>query len=109
MAKTGEGKMKSKNHDLLSSSPVEKFMLCNTGLFILEGYGDNRDLHRVDRRQRQMCIRDRLWAHALLHEPDERSPAGGCGPGTRHCLSLYTHLRAHETRHDLVCRLLLEK
>src|SRR5450756_2011317 len=24
------------------------------------------------------------------------------------CL-LYTHLRAHETRHDLVCRLLLEK
>ena len=21
----------------------------------------------------------------------------------------YTHLRAHETRHDLVCRLLLEK
>src|SRR5450756_2303198 len=24
-------------------------------------------------------------------------------------LSLYTHLRAHETRHDLVCRLLLEK
>src|SRR5450756_51392 len=30
-----------------------------------------------------------------------------------HCLVLlavsYTHLRAHETRHDLVCRLLLEK
>src|SRR5450756_1133892 len=26
----------------------------------------------------------------------------------RACL-LYTHLRAHETRHDLVCRLLLEK
>ena len=25
------------------------------------------------------------------------------------CLSLITHLRAHETRHDLVCRLLLEK
>ncbi len=24
-------------------------------------------------------------------------------------LSLYTHLRAHETREDLVCRLLLEK
>src|SRR5450759_1414852 len=23
--------------------------------------------------------------------------------------SVYTHLRAHETRHDLVCRLLLEK
>ena len=27
--------------------------------FFFEGYGDHRDLHRVDRRQRQMCIRDR--------------------------------------------------
>ena len=27
----------------------------------LERYGDHRDLHRVDRRQRQMCIRDR-WS-----------------------------------------------
>ncbi|CZR99393.1 hypothetical protein CDFC105_64224 [Clostridioides difficile] len=25
------------------------------------------------------------------------------------CPVSYTHLRAHETRHDLVCRLLLEK
>src|SRR5659263_748475 len=25
------------------------------------------------------------------------------------CAVSYTHLRAHETRHDLVCRLLLEK
>src|SRR5450756_2714527 len=25
------------------------------------------------------------------------------------CTVSYTHLRAHETRHDLVCRLLLEK
>src|SRR5450756_3048812 len=31
------------------------------------------------------------------------STAGGTGPVS------YTHLRAHETRHDLVCRLLLEK
>eukprot|EP00825_Cyclidium_porcatum_P008421 TRINITY_DN14194_c0_g1_i1.p1 TRINITY_DN14194_c0_g1~~TRINITY_DN14194_c0_g1_i1.p1 ORF type:complete len:285 (-),score=59.95 TRINITY_DN14194_c0_g1_i1:52-906(-) len=31
--------------------------------------------------------------------------------GNRHCFIpvSYTHLRAHETRHDLVCRLLLEK
>ena len=29
--------------------------------------------------------------------------AGGSGPVS------YTHLRAHETREDLVCRLLLEK
>src|SRR5450759_4683881 len=28
--------------------------------------------------------------------------------GTIHTVS-YTHLRAHETRHDIVCRLLLEK
>ena len=27
--------------------------------FFFKGYGDHRDLHRVDRRQRQMCIRDR--------------------------------------------------
>src|SRR5450756_2551559 len=30
------------------------------------------------------------------------------GPALRQPVS-YTHLRAHETRHDLVCRLLLEK
>src|SRR5450756_2021074 len=29
-------------------------------------------------------------------------------PGRTQAVS-YTHLRAHETRHDLVCRLLLEK
>src|SRR5450759_2304600 len=43
--------------------------------------------------------------------------AGLCGtarpwrPGLRKSMGpvSYTHLRAHETRHDLVCRLLLEK
>ena len=30
-------------------------------------------------------------------------------PGTNFKAVSYTHLRAHETRHDLVCRLLLEK
>src|SRR5450756_1658958 len=36
---------------------------------------------------------------------------GGRGPlnGGRSLAVSYTHLRAHETRHDLVCRLLLEK
>ena len=29
--------------------------------------------------------------------------------GTMYVSVSYTHLRAHETRHDLVCRLLLEK
>src|SRR5665648_1272662 len=40
-----------------------------------------------------------------------------CGPVIKVCREYgwdympvsYTHLRAHETRHDLVCRLLLEK
>src|SRR5659263_333892 len=33
---------------------------------------------------------------------------GADGQGSYETVS-YTHLRAHETRHDLVCRLLLEK
>ena len=34
----------------------------------------------------------------------------GNGPPTNKYQAVsYTHLRAHETRHDLVCRLLLEK
>src|SRR5665648_232766 len=37
--------------------------------------------------------------------PDNDSDGGG---GNTTAVS-YTHLRAHETRHDLVCRLLLEK
>src|SRR5659263_687020 len=36
-------------------------------------------------------------------EPPGRGPRGDRQPVS------YTHLRAHETRHDLVCRLLLEK
>src|SRR5450759_5232410 len=45
-----------------------------------------------------------------------RREAGAAGKDTRGLLRVhefdtvsYTHLRAHETRHDLVCRLLLEK
>src|SRR5450756_1259006 len=44
---------------------------------------------------------------------ERQSPARGKGPGPSAAASAaavsYTHLRAHETRHDLVCRLLLEK
>src|SRR5450756_1289674 len=36
-------------------------------------------------------------------------PDGGAGGRHRFDPVSYTHLRAHETRHDLVCRLLLEK
>ena len=81
-----------------------------------EGYGDHRDLHRVDRRQRQMCIRDRFADQAgevfkiLMEDCDVhtvlRCPNGTFSPYTA---VSYTHLRAHETVLDLVCRLLLEK
>ena len=29
------------------------------GILIIKGYDNNRNLHRVDRRQRQICIRNR--------------------------------------------------
>src|SRR5450756_2880119 len=55
-------------------------------------------------------------AHARLprpqHQADEARPEGRGGGWPRWVLRKpvsYTHLRAHETRHDLVCRLLLEK
>ena len=42
------------------------FIFC----FFFELYGYHRDLHRVDRRQRQMCIRDRsLFSRAWLPRP----------------------------------------
>src|SRR5450756_1679882 len=41
---------------------------------------------------------------ALTFGPVQVTPVGH-----RHAPVSYTHLRAHETRHDLVCRLLLEK
>ena len=52
-------------------------------VFFLKWYGDHRDLHRVDRRQRQMCIRDRVWGRTgsdVLHGDrgdDELSGSAG--------------------------------
>src|SRR5450756_1887923 len=37
------------------------------------------------------------------------TPCRGCVLLAAYISVSYTHLRAHETRHDLVCRLLLEK
>src|SRR5450756_2682208 len=53
-------------------------------------------------------------ALALRHAgpwPRKISATSRIGRDTRAALYAvsYTHLRAHETRHDLVCRLLLEK
>src|SRR5428012_21806 len=60
--------------------------------------------------QRQMCIRDRICSsQAPRSRPKYHRQ-------NRSFISLqaltpvsYTHLRAHETRHELLCRLLLEK
>src|SRR5450756_1415485 len=47
--------------------------------------------------------------HKAAHAGGQDVHAGpGFLPWHRESVS-YTHLRAHETRHDLVCRLLLEK
>ena len=48
---------------------------------------------------------NRLVAFAVLHANVLLSWSGVC----MHIAVSYTHLRAHETREDLVCRLLLEK
>ena len=49
----------------------------------------------------QGCGESEISAH-------QRRFAGAVAPQYLNTVS-YTHLRAHETRHDLVCRLLLEK
>src|SRR5450756_2252718 len=57
--------------------------------------GDKGDAERVVVRQLQRLVRD--------------DPLGQRMYGDVIGAVSYTHLRAHETRHDLVCRLLLEK
>src|SRR5450756_2043452 len=50
-------------------------------------------------------------SHTPYHAPQLCHPLAGKRDGYPHGAGpvSYTHLRAHETRHDLVCRLLLEK
>ena len=45
----------------------------------------------------------------LMSVEDDRKNDGFVSVGDGEMPVSYTHLRAHETRHDLVCRLLLEK
>src|SRR5450759_3355976 len=61
------------------------------------------------RLQRQMCIRDRCrWNPPGSSRISSRTTAPLLRwNGARVRSVSYTHLRAHETRHDLVCRLLL--
>src|SRR5450756_3225102 len=49
-----------------------------------------------------------VWVPPTSH-PHIITPrwSGPSGTGVHHAPVSYTHLRAHETRHDLVCRLLL--
>src|SRR5450759_5769068 len=53
--------------------------------------------------QRTASNRYRLTPKRRQAAPSTRVIINGANPVS------YTHLRAHETRHDLVCRLLLEK
>ena len=63
-----------------------------------------------------MCIRDRIedvargdgHLEATEGSVDPGQPREGPGEDAQDAVS-YTHLRAHETVLDLVCRLLLEK
>ena len=63
-----------------------------------------------------MCIRDRVWPTLLaivllsaLHLTVTTHKVAGPLVRFRRVSVSYTHLRAHETVLDLVCRLLLEK
>ena len=63
-----------------------------------------------------MCIRDRVGAARACRRRSALRTTGSARPaarGRRHLTEpaavSYTHLRAHETVLDLVCRLLLEK
>ena len=47
--------------------------------FFFECYGDHRDLHRVGRRQRQMCIRDSPTFHVRVNEETGQTIIAGMG------------------------------
>src|SRR5450756_2935585 len=67
----------------------------------------------------RLCVRTLATLHGKRQRPLDGVQEHGCrsshipaSSGTAMSSSdtvSYTHLRAHETRHDLVCRLLLEK
>src|SRR5659263_739872 len=52
--------------------------------------------------------RPRLGTVPFSSRPVKNASSTVTTPSSLYSVS-YTHLRAHETRHDLVCRLLLEK
>src|SRR5450756_3186974 len=62
---------------------------------------NDNDSGKASLRLRGTCCPER--GSGTLNQPARRGPTSRLRPVS------YTHLRAHETRHDLVCRLLLEK
>src|SRR5450756_3045028 len=64
-----------------------------------------RDVAREDNLDRMLDVESKCIAESCRIQP-QKSPE--LVEGSIQAVS-YTHLRAHETRHDLVCRLLLEK
>ncbi|VTU47755.1 Metal-dependent protease-like protein, putative molecular chaperone [Lactobacillus brevis ATCC 367] [Lacticaseibacillus rhamnosus] len=93
-------------------------------MFFYQDAGAHRHLLRVARRQRQMCIRDSVWFLGDAAHFDDliNTTVSAATPVVSPWMNLpqaatigllgsvsYTHLRAHETEADLVCRLLLEK
>src|SRR5450756_2953243 len=59
----------------------------------------------VSRRVSMTVLKPTLWTV----RPTSGGPMTTADLGSIFNAVSYTHLRAHETRHDLVCRLLLEK
>src|SRR5665811_1843944 len=75
--------------------------------------GDRRREQELARRGQHEAVHDpdvrsRAWAEHRGQHDGEGEPDGGGGEHRPEPVS-YTHLRAHETVLDLVCRLLLEK
>src|SRR5450756_2291376 len=72
----------------------------------VESHGSNSSRCHYGKTQGQQANHHQasgLYARGPASAYQEAGPADAPGPVS------YTHLRAHETRHDLVCRLLLEK
>src|SRR5450759_4699988 len=92
------------------------------GVLLVEGGAGHHEgaveveqrLAQLDRRHRVFVADERGRAGPRPHVMKPRFPGQPLvdqGEVAAHDLQAvsYTHLRAHETRHDLVCRLLLEK
>src|SRR5450756_2663622 len=88
---------------------VDADALADLAVVAPEAIEQGRVLLGLSRRVEDLLNGDQeLRDHVPVDAPEplvlvERARAAGEGPVS------YTHLRAHETRHDLVCRLLLEK